>query len=118
MKRLTRAMNYKLPKLQLPKLSRIKNLNLVFSTSRRFNLFKDTVESLIHHNPDINDLIENVYILDDRSSYEDRNKMEDLISQNFPHKGRLVTFNNSSYPYAYVEKLNFIQKISHLTLNI
>jgi hypothetical protein len=87
-------------------------INLIFSTSRRFNLFKDTVESLIHHNPDINDLIENVYILDDRSSYEDRNKMEDLISQNFPHKGRLVTFNNSSYPYAYVEKLNFIQNIS------
>lgn len=87
-------------------------VNLVFSTSRRFRLFKDTVESLVHYNPELVDLIENVYILDDRSSFGDRNKMEELINNHFPHKGRLITFNDSSHQFAYVEKLNFIQNIT------
>ena len=81
-------------------------INLIFSTSRRFNLFEDTIKSLVHHNPELNNLIKNVYILDDRSSFGDRNKMEELMSNYFPHKGRLITFNDSSSPYAYVKKLN------------
>lgn len=84
-------------------------VNLVFSTCNRLNLFKDTVASLVYHNPGLASLVKHVYVLDDRSPYDVRGKIEKLINQNFPHKGKLITFNNSSSPYAYVEKLNFIR---------
>lgn len=87
-------------------------VSLIFSTCNRFDLFKDTIESLIYHNPELSNLVKHVYVLDDRSPYEVKGKIEKLINQNFPHKGKLISFNNSSSPYAYVEKLNFIQNIT------
>ena len=87
-------------------------VNLVFSTCNRFELFKDTITSLVYYNPGLVDLVKEVYVLDDRSTYEVRGKIEKLMNQNFPHKGRLITFNDSSSPYAYVKKLNFLQNIT------
>jgi len=84
-------------------------VNIVFSTSDRVDLFEDTICSLIKYNPEIDELVENVYILDDRSSLGNRNIMELLLQKYFPNKGRLVTFNDSSHPFAYVKKFDFIK---------
>ncbi len=89
-------------------------INLIFSTSRRLNLFEDTIKSLIHHNPELNDLVKNVYILDDRSSGEDRVKLRTLTSNYFPNKTHLVTFDNNT-PFGYVEKFNFIKLLAFET---
>lgn len=90
-------------------------INLIFSTSDRIDLFEDTITSLIKFNPGINDIIENVYVLDDRSKLSNRNIIELLIQQYFPNKGRLITFNDSSHHFAYVKKFDFIKNLSHNT---
>ena len=46
-------MNIELPKLNLPRLSGMEKTNLIFSTSRRFNLFQNTIETLIKFNPNL-----------------------------------------------------------------
>ena len=107
-------MNIELPKLNLPKLSGMKKTNLIFSTSRRFNLFKDTIETLIKFNPNLNTFINKVYILDDKSSDNDRIKMRALVSNHFPSKTHLVTF-DSILSFGYVEKFNFVKLISKET---
>lgn len=95
--------------LQIPKLKKI--VNLVLSTSRRLDYFSKTIESLVHFNPDINNFINKVYILDDRSSKEDRNTMEQKAIEYFgKNKVQLVTFNSDDY-LDYIDKLNFIRKI-------
>ena len=88
-------------------------INLIFSTSDRVDLFEDTICSLIKYNPKIGSLIENVYVLDDRSKLSNRNIIELLIQKYFPNKGRLITFNDSSHPFAYVKKFDFIKNLSH-----
>jgi len=100
--------------LNLPKFSRMGNINLIFSTSRRFNLFQNTIETLIKFNPNLNTFINKVYILDDKSSDNDRIKMRALVSNYFPNKTHLVTFDNT-LPFGYVEKFNFIKLISQET---
>lgn len=86
-------------------------INLVFSTARRLELFKDTLNSFIYHNPNINDLIKKVYILDDRSTDEDRKIIRQLVSSYFPNKTHLITFDNTA-PFGYVDKFNFLKNIS------
>lgn len=83
-------------------------VNLVFSTARRLELFKDTLNSFTYYNPNINNLIEKVYILDDRSTDEDRKIIRQLVSSYFPNKTHLITFDNTT-PFGYVEKFNFIK---------
>jgi hypothetical protein len=89
-------------------------INLIFSTSRRFNLFEDTIKTLIKFNPNLNTFINKVYILDDKSSEEDRTKLRTLTSNYFPNKTHLVTFDNNT-PFGYVEKFNFIKLIASET---
>ncbi len=89
-----------------------RKFNLVFSTSRRLNYFQITLRSLIEKNPGIGDLVEKVFILDDRSSQQDREMMRFLASHYFGlSKVHLITF-DCEKPYGYVEKLNFLEKLS------
>ena len=89
-----------------------KNLNIFFSTARRIDYFKVTLNSLIEFNPEIVELTNKVFILDDRSSQEERAAMEDLASSFFGCENvHLITF-NSNQDFGYVEKLNFIQKFN------
>lgn len=89
-------------------------VNLVFSTARRLELFKDTLNSFIYYNPNINDLIKKVYILDDRSTDEDRKIIRQLVSSHFPNKTHLITFDNTT-PFGYVDKFNFIKLLASET---
>lgn len=89
-------------------------VNLVFSTSRRLELFKDTLNSFMQYNCDINNLIEKVYILDDRSTDEDRKIIRQLVLSYFPNKTHLVTFDNNN-SFGYVDKFNFLKTLSSET---
>lgn len=86
----------------------INKVNLVFSTARRIDLFKSTFNTLVKFNPNISSLINKVYILDDRSSEKDRTIIRSLVSNYFPNKVHLITFDNN-HPFGYVEKLNFLK---------
>jgi len=88
-------------------------VNLVFSTSGRIDLFEDTLESLIVHNKNINELINHVYILDDRSKLYERNQIELMVQKHFPDKGTLITFNDFRERYAYVNKFKFLENLSN-----
>ena len=85
-------------------------VNLVFSTARRYKLFNQTLKSLIKHNPNLNENINKVYVVDDRSSGEDLNQMREDLSNYFPNKVVLITFNNSE-KYGWLDKLNFIKNL-------
>lgn len=85
--------------------------SLVFSTARRFHLFKRTLNSLIFHNPSLPNEIDSIYILDDRSQWKEREQMFSDISEIFgKNRVQLVTFDNDE-EFAFVEKLNWLHKI-------
>lgn len=85
-------------------------INIVFNTSRRFDLFHETLISLIEKNEGIEKIVKHVYILDHLSSYSDRKKMIDLCRIYFKEKVTLFEFNGVE-PFDYVDKLNSIQHI-------
>ena len=85
-------------------------VNLVFSTARRYKLFNQTLKSLIKHNSNLNEVINKVYVVDDRSSGEDLNQMREDLDKYFPNKVVLITFNNSE-KYGWLDKLNFIKNL-------
>ena len=87
-------------------------INLVFSTCDRKDIFQNNITSLIKHNPDISSYVDMVYLLDDRSCKETRNHFETLMENYFPNKYRMVTFNDHTDPYTFVEKMNFLKNIS------
>jgi|MDSV01.1.fsa_nt_gb hypothetical protein len=85
---------------------------LIFSTSRRYNFFEMTFKSLIAQSPDIQDLVDKVYILDDRSTWGDRHAMENDVSSVFgSNKVTTLAFNNGD-EFGWVDKLNFISKLA------
>jgi len=85
--------------------------DLFLLTARRIDLFKETIDSLFKINKDINSYINRIFILDDRSSWEDRKFMVDLISSYSLGFPVIVCF-NSSVPYQWVEKFNMIGKVA------
>jgi hypothetical protein len=85
-------------------------INIVFNTSRRIDLFYKTLTSLIEKNPEIQNLVEHVYILDHLSSYSDRKKMVDLCRVFFEQEVTLYEFNGVD-DFDYVDKLNSIRRI-------
>jgi hypothetical protein len=90
----------------------VRSINLVFSTSRRLEYFQITLRSLVEKNPEIQELVQKIFILDDRSSKDDREMMRFLVSHYFgKEKVHLITF-DCDQPYGYVEKLNFLGKLS------
>ena len=88
---------------------------LVFSTARRYKLFKHTLKGLMKHNPDLVDLVDKVYILDDRSTWGDRQAMElDICNIFGGGKTTTITFNGDG-EFEWIEKLNFLGNISKTT---
>tara|TARA_R100001377_G_scaffold67004_1_gene42293 strand:- start:263 stop:985 length:723 start_codon:yes stop_codon:yes gene_type:complete len=85
---------------------------LIFSTARRYHLFQMTLKNLVIQSPNINSLVDSVYVLDDRSTGEDRNKMETDLNHVFDDgKVKLICFSNNE-KYGWIDKLNFISKIA------
>jgi hypothetical protein len=85
-------------------------INLIFNTSRRINLFFETLLSLIEFNPEIPLIVDRVYILDHLSTYKDRKKMIDLCRVHFGDKVTLFEFNGVD-DFDCVDKLNCIGEI-------
>ena len=91
----------------------MKSIDIVFSTSRRVDLFEDTIKTLIKFNPDINDYINIVWTLDDRTNYTERSLIEILVDRYFPNKGRMITFNDNREKYSYVNKFSLLKWIGN-----
>lgn len=85
---------------------------LVFSTARRYKHFEYTLKSLIKYNPELLDLVNKVYILDDRSTWGDRYAMESDVSNIFgANRTSVITFNGRN-EFDWVNKLNFLGNLS------
>jgi len=85
-------------------------IDICLLTSRRPELFKETIDSLFKANPDLILYINNIYILDDRSTLEDREMMVNFVSSYTLKNPTMICF-NSDEPFDWVDKYNFIGKI-------
>lgn len=85
-------------------------IDICLLTSRRPELFKETIDSLFKSNPDLILYINNIYILDDRSTLEDREMMVNFVSSYTLKNPTMICF-NSDEPFDWVDKYNFIGKI-------
>jgi len=83
---------------------------LIFSTGRRLDYFSKTLEHLFNHNPNFNQKFKKVWVLDDRSSAEDRFHMNEIMSFYFGDNYNMIEFNSNNLFY-FVEKFNFIKKL-------
>lgn len=93
-----------------PKTSEIKPV-LVISTGRRLEYLTKTIRSLFDWNRDINESFKSVWILDDRSSAEERYHVEKMMGSYFGCNYQTVNFNNDGH-MRFVDKFNFISKIT------
>jgi len=87
---------------------------LIISSGRRFNYLKETIEGLNQHTLNLKDVFKNIWILDDRSSLNERVLIEELMTKYFGDKYQSIYF-NSNEPYAFVDKFNMIRKLSEKT---
>lgn len=86
------------------------NIVLIISTSRRFEYLKKTLKSLFDKNPGIEKSFKKVWVLDDRSTTEERYGMEILLKNYFNDNFNTITF-NSNEPFYYVEKFNMVRNL-------
>jgi FkbM family methyltransferase len=84
---------------------------LVFSTGRRLDHFTKTLRSLFDKNPGFGKMFKSVWVMDDRSSAEDRFHMDKMLSSYFGDICHIVSFNSGNNFY-FVEKFNLIGKIA------
>jgi hypothetical protein len=84
--------------------------NLIISSGRRFDYFLRTLKSLQKHNPNYRTMFNEVWVLDDRSTPEERLKMEFYLDALFGQKAHVVTF-NSNGQFDYVDKFNMIKHL-------
>lgn len=84
-------------------------IDLFILTARRLHLFKETISSFAEKNSDSLHLINKVWILDDRSSWEDRKEMSKFCSEYFGDKIYLVSF-DSNRNFGWIDKFNFVGK--------
>jgi hypothetical protein len=85
---------------------------LVFSTARRYDVFKLTINSLIKYNQELINIVDKVYILDDRSTWEDRQAMETTIGDIFGGDKTITVSFNGDGEFDWIDKLNFLGNIS------
>lgn len=84
-------------------------IDLFLLSARRIALFKETIISFAQKNENSLDSINKVWILDDRSTWEERKEMSDLCFQLFGDNVFLVSF-DSQREFAWIDKFNFIGK--------
>ncbi len=85
-------------------------LHLIFSTARRLNYFKQTFNSLFHHNPELKNLIHKTWLFDDRSSEDDRNEMNNLLKSVLNDDFNSIYFNKND-KFLFIDKFNFMKKV-------
>jgi FkbM family methyltransferase len=83
---------------------------LIFSTGRRLDYFTKTIRDLFNHDSKFNEKFKKVWVLDDRSSTEDKFHINKLMSSYFGDNYNMIEF-NSNNPFYFVEKFNFIKKV-------
>lgn len=83
---------------------------MIISTGRRLSYFKRTMENLLNKNPDLSSKLEKIWILDDRSSSEDRLEMDKLMSTHFGDKYNSIHFNSNS-KFDFIEKFKMIRNL-------
>jgi len=88
-----------------------KKFDLFILTARRIELFKETVSSFFEMNLGSLDLINKVWILDDRSSWNDRKQMVKLCCDLVGDKVYLVCF-DSKREFGWIDKFNSIGKLA------
>jgi hypothetical protein len=86
-------------------------IDLFILTARRIELFKITISSFVEKNKNQLDLFNKIWILDDRSSWEDRQEMFQICSDLFGDKVYLVCF-NSEREFGWIDKFNSIAKLA------
>lgn len=85
-------------------------MNLIISTSRRYHQFSNTLDTLIKYNPNIIDIVNNIYVLDDRSGWNEREKMEGYLVEKFKKKVNIITFNGEDN-LDWIDKLDFVGRL-------
>lgn len=85
-------------------------LHLIFSTGRRLHYFKETFDNLFNLNPELKNMLTKTWIFDDRSSNEDRVKMNDLLQNRLDDNFNSIYF-NSNKSLDFIDKFNFIKKV-------
>jgi hypothetical protein len=83
---------------------------LIISAGRRLDYLTKTIRSLFDKNPNFNEQVSNVWVLDDRSNHQDRFHMDKLLSSYFGDNYNTIQFNKNE-PYYFVNKFNHIKKI-------
>ena len=85
-------------------------MNLIISTARRYHQFCNTIDTLIKQNPNIIDIINKIYVLDDRSGWNEREKMEGYLVEKFKKKVNVITFNGED-KFDWIDKLDFVGRL-------
>ena len=85
-------------------------MNLIISTARRYHQFCNTIDTLIKQNPNIIDIINKIYVLDDRSGWNEREKMEGYLVERFKKKVNVITFNGED-KFDWIDKLDFVGRL-------
>lgn len=85
---------------------------LVISAGRRLEYLTRTIRSLLLHNPSLPSQIQTAWLLDDRSSPQDRMHADILMRSYLGTEYQTANF-NSEQPMAFVDKFNFIKKIAN-----
>lgn len=82
-------------------------IDLFILTARRLFLFEETIRTFVEMNKESLHTLNKIWILDDRSSWEDRKKMSDICFELFGDKVYLVAF-DSHRNFGWIDKFNFI----------
>lgn len=83
---------------------------MVISTGRRISYFKKTMDELIKKNPELPSIIERVWVLDDRSSPEERMMMDNIMTKYFGDNYNTIQLNKNDKFY-FVEKFKMIRNL-------
>jgi GR25 family glycosyltransferase involved in LPS biosynthesis len=88
----------------------IKKPILIISSGRRNNYLEIMLKHLFDKNPNLSSKLEKTWILDDRSSSEDRKFVDELMNKYFGDNYNTIHF-NSIKPFDFVDKFNMISKL-------
>lgn len=83
---------------------------LIISCGRRISYLKTTIEMLFKFNPDIVNKLEKIWLLDDRSSPDDRLSIEKFMTNYFGDKYNTIHFNGNG-AFDFVDKFNMIKNL-------
>ena len=83
---------------------------LIISTGKRLDYLTKTVRLLFEKNPNFDKMFKKVWVLDDRSSHEDRYHMDKLLYSYFGDNYNTITI-NSNESFYFVEKFKMIKNL-------